>query len=352
MSKNTSERGSHAGMSRRDFLARSTIAGAAALATVSGVAAPAIAKNRRVFSIAYDQPHDTVYGFSCDVFDKKLRELSGGRLALRQFPGAQLGQEPEMAQKVRTGDIDIVLNATANTASIVPQAGVFSLHFIFRSGQHLVKAMQDKEINKVFRQMIREGTTGAHSLGLSTLGLRKMYSKEAIHSVADMKGKKVRVQATKTEDAFFSAYGAIPVHMPFGQVYTSLQSGLVAIAENGADIYLKNKHYEVAPVLSKTNHEANNTQYWISDKMWNSLNSSERQWITGGFAEVQRVAPPQALKADEAAITTLKSRGVKYVTDVDRESFMKIAEPIQMEQAKELGPFAVKLLELVRKLPA
>ena len=66
------------------------------------------------------------------------------------------------------------------------------------------------------------------------------------------------MQATATEDTMFPAYGAQTVHMPFGSVYTSLQTGVVDVAENGVNVYLVNKHYEVAPVLSMTEHEANN----------------------------------------------------------------------------------------------
>ena len=84
------------------------------------------------------------------------------------------------------------------------------------------------------------------------------------------------MQATKTEDTHFPAYGAQTVHMPFGDVYTSLQTGVVNVAENGINVYLANKHYEVAPVLSITEHEANNNCIWVSDKTWNSLTPSSR----------------------------------------------------------------------------
>ena len=95
-------------------------------------------------------------------------------------------------------------------------------------------------------------------LTVITLGLRDFYCKQEIHKVADMKGKKIRVQATPTEDTLFPAYGAQVVHMPFGDVYTSLQTGVVDVAENGVNVYLSNKHYEVAPIMSFTEHEANN----------------------------------------------------------------------------------------------
>src|SRR5262249_25576747 len=208
------------------------------------------AAGARPFTFGYDQPRDTAYGFFADTFSKKLEEISKGSLTVRQFPSAALGQEPEMAQKIRAGDIDFALNATANTSTVVPQAGVFSLHYIFRDQNHLANAMNDRAINETFKKMIVENTTGARSLRLLTLGFRNMSSKFPVSKAADIVGKKVRVQATKTEDAFFSAYKAVPIHMPFGQVYTSLQTGLVDIAENGFDIVLKNKHYEAAPVVS------------------------------------------------------------------------------------------------------
>ena len=100
--------------------------------------------------------------------------------------------------------------------------------------------------------MIEDTVQGIHVIGLGTQGLRHMYSKKEIHKVEDLKGLKIRVQATATEDTTFAAYGAQTVHMPFGSVYTSLQTGVVDFGENAINVYLINKHYEVAPVLSMT----------------------------------------------------------------------------------------------------
>ncbi len=338
-------------LSRRGLM-RNTVAAAAAATAGAGLAAPAIAAGNRVFTFAHDEPHDTGYGFMADTFNAKLKELSGGRFSIHEFPGAQLGQEPELAQKVRSGDIDFVINSTANTSTVVPQAGVFSLHFIFRDENHLSKAMLDPAVNALFLEMIAANTTGAKSLGLGTLGFRKCYAKTEIKNVGDMKGRKVRVQATKTEDRFFGAYGAVPVHMPIGQVYTSLETGLVDIAENGADIYRAQKHYEVAPVLSSTDHEANNNHLWVSDKVWASFTPEEQSWVKATFEYARNLAVPRSLQYDHAASDSLKKMGVEIFTGVDRNSFIEIATPIQDEQAQALGPYAVKLLALVRKVPA
>ncbi|MEO7760706.1 MAG: C4-dicarboxylate ABC transporter substrate-binding protein, partial [Casimicrobiaceae bacterium] len=74
------------------------------------------AAQNRTFSFAYDQPPTTAYGIAGNIFNDKLKELSGGKMSINQFPGAQLGQEPQMLQKMRAGDIDFVITSTANAS--------------------------------------------------------------------------------------------------------------------------------------------------------------------------------------------------------------------------------------------
>ena len=328
---------------------RRHILGAVALSAFLGFSSTASAQNR-TFSFAYDQPPTTAYGIAANIFDAKLKELSSGKMSINQFPGAQLGQEPQMLQKMRAGDIDFVITSTANASTVAPQAGVFSLHFLFRDQNHLAKSLADPAISQAFRDMTKESVTGARTLGLLTMGLRNMYSKKEIVNVNDIKGQKIRVQATKTEDTHFPAYGAQVVHMPFGDVYTSLQTGVVNIAENGINVYLANKHYEVAPILSITEHEANNNCLWISDKTWNSLTPEQQKWVQTAAEEVSKREPMMALQLEKDSAEKLKKMGVKVVENVDKSGFMKAAAPIQDQLAAELGPHAVKILKLVREV--
>ena len=323
---------------------------ALALCAAALFAHPAFSQAARQFSFAYDQPPTTAYGIAANIFDAKLKELSGGKMSINQFPGAQLGQEPQMLQKMRAGDIDFVITSTANASTLAPQAGVFSLHFIFRDQQHLARVLADPGIAAEFRAMVKDQVQGAQVLGLMTMGLRNMYSKQEIRSVDDIKGRKVRVQATKTEDTHFPAYGAQTVHMPFGDVYTSLQTGVVNVAENGVNVYLANKHYEVAPVLSMTEHEANNNCIWVSDKTWNSLTPEQQKWVQAAADEVSRTEPLLALKLEKDSADKLKAIGVKVVENVDKSGFIRAAQPVQDQLAAELGPHAVKLLKMVRDI--
>ena len=319
------------------------------VAAIAGWTGAAVAQTR-TFSFAYDQPTTTAYGIAANIFDAKLKELSGGTMSINQFPGAQLGQEPQMLQKMRAGDIDFVITSTANASTLAPQAGVFSIHFIFRDQAHLQKVLADPAVSQEFRAMIKDSVQGAQVLGLLTMGFRNMYGKKDVTSVGDMKGQKVRVQATKTEDTMFPAYGAQTVHMPFGEVYTSLQTGVVNIAENGVNVYLANKHYEVAPILSMTEHEANNNCIWVSQKTWDSLTPQQQGWVQAAADEVAKKEPAMALKLEKDSADKLKTMGVKVVENVDKTAFMKAATPMQDQLAAELGPHAVKLLKLVREV--
>jgi tripartite ATP-independent transporter DctP family solute receptor len=321
----------------------------ATVAVLAGLAftGDALAQETKHYRLAYDQPVSTGYGVGGKIFADKLKELSKGTMLIDQYPGGQLGQEPQVLQLVKTGDIDFCFSASANAATLSPQAGVMSLHFLFRDEDHLKKSIASPEVSKAVRTMIDETVQGSHVLALLTLGFRNIYSKKEIHKIDDIKGMKIRVQATPTEDTMFPAYGAQIVHMPFGNVYTSLQTGVVDAAENGVNVFLVNKHYEVAPVMSMTEHEANNNLLWISDKLWSSLTPEQKGWVQAAADEVAKLEPEKGLELEHQSATKLKSMGVKIVTDVDKKGFNQIAAPYLDKMAKELGPHADKIRQLI-----
>jgi TRAP-type transport system periplasmic protein len=320
----------------------------------AAIAAPLIARAQEAkrYRFAYDQPKSTGYGVAGDIFAAKLRELSNGAMLIDHYPGAQLGQEPQLLQLVKSGDIEFCITSSANTATVSPQAGVMSLHFLFRSEDHLIKALSDARLSDACKAMIKDTVQGARVIALATLGLRNMYSKREIRKIEDIKGLKVRVQATPTEDAMFPAYGAQTVHMPFGSVYTALQTGVVDVAENGVNVYLANKHYEAAPVLSMTEHEANNSFVWVSDRLWNSLPAEQQNWVQTAADEVNRNQPARAIVLEHQSADKLKAIGVKVVGDVDKSGFRKIADPFLDRMSAELGPHAVKIANLIRGIGA
>ena len=324
--------------------------GAAIAAAAMVWAAGAGAQEAKHYRFAHDQQLNSGYSIAYDIFSARLKELSKGTMLIDQFPGAQLGQESQLLQLVKAGDLDFAIVSSANTSTIAPQAGVMSLHFLFRSEEHNIKALGDAKVFEAVRDMIEDTTKGIHAIALGTQGFRHMYGKKEVRKLEDIKGMKVRVQATATEDLMFPAYGAQTVHMPFGSVYTSLQTGVMDFGENAVNVYLINKHYEVAPVISMTEHEANNCILWISDKLWQSLSADQKQWVMTAARDVSTQEPKKAFDLEHAAAKKLQGIGVKVVADVDKPAFQKIADPYLDKLAKDLGPHADKIKTLIRAI--
>src|SRR6202047_2060080 len=135
-------------------------------------AASAGAQETKHYRFAYDQPRNTGYSVAGDLFADKLKELSKGTMIIDQYPGAQLGQEPQLLQLVKAGDIEFAIISSANTATVSPQAGVMSLHFLFRNADHVVKALADPQVIDAIKAMIDETAQGLHVIATGSQGVR------------------------------------------------------------------------------------------------------------------------------------------------------------------------------------
>src|SRR5258706_10175090 len=160
-----------------------------ALAALTAMSSPvAWSQEARHFRFAYDQPRNTGYGLAGDIFADKLKELSKGTMIIDQYPGAQLGQEPQVLQLMKNGDIEFCISAAANAATLSPQSGVMSLHYLFMSEDHLKRAVADPKVVQAVKDMIDETVQGGHVLAVVTLGPRHMLSKKGSCKVSDVKG--------------------------------------------------------------------------------------------------------------------------------------------------------------------
>src|SRR6202161_3135736 len=131
-------------------------------------AAGANAQEAKHYRFAHDQQLNSGYSVAYDIFSAKLKELSKGTMLVDQYPGGQLGQEPQILQLVRSGDIDFAIVSSANASTISPQAGVMSLHYLFRNEDHNIKALGDQKVFEAIRDMIDATAPGIHVIGLAT----------------------------------------------------------------------------------------------------------------------------------------------------------------------------------------
>src|ERR1700747_1163450 len=157
----------------------------AAVGAAIALANAASAQGVKHYRFAHDQQLNSGYSVAYDIFSAKLKELSKGTMLVDQYPGAQLGQEPQLLQLVKAGDIDFAIISSANTATISPQAGVMSLHFLFRSEDHVIKGLADPKVFEALKTMIDETTQGLHVIATGSQGVRHMYGRKEIHNVGD-----------------------------------------------------------------------------------------------------------------------------------------------------------------------
>src|SRR5712675_2199675 len=123
------------------------------------------------YKFAYDQPVTTGYGIAGNIFSDKLKELSKGTILIAQYPGAQLGQEPQVLQLMKAGDIEFCISAAANAATLSPQAVVISLDYLFMSENHLKRAVADPKVLHAIKERIDDTVQGGHVIAVITLGL-------------------------------------------------------------------------------------------------------------------------------------------------------------------------------------
>src|ERR1700759_1069675 len=139
---------------RRKFL------GAAVAAVAAVFATGASAQDAKHYRFAHDQQLNSGYSIAYDILSAKLKELSKGTMLVDQYPGGQLGQEPQILQLVRSGDLEFAIVSSANASTISPQAGVMSLPYLFRSDEHIIKSLADPKVFEAFRDMIDDTVQG------------------------------------------------------------------------------------------------------------------------------------------------------------------------------------------------
>ena len=128
--------------SRRDFLKLGG-AGLVGASVLGAAGCGAGGGEARRLTYAYEQAEETSHGISARIFKERLEEESGGAIVLQVYPAGQLGGEPALLQKVLTQDIDFINSSTANASLLVPQAGVFSLHYLYDSIEHNLNVVAD-----------------------------------------------------------------------------------------------------------------------------------------------------------------------------------------------------------------
>lgn len=252
---------------------------------------------------------------------ERVSELSGGTLRIDLYPSAQLGDERELMELLQIGSIALTKVSTSPLESFVPQYKVFSIPYVFRDHEHFWRVL-DGELG---RELLEAGeSVRLHGLGFYDAGSRSFYTTRApILSPDDLRGKKIRVQNSITSVAMIRALGGAATPIPWGELYTALQQGVVDGAENNLTSYYLSKQYEVAAYLSLNEHTFVPDVLLVSLPVWRDLTVQQQQWLQQAAHE--SVTYQRALwhQAEEDALQALLEAGVT-ITEPDKALFRRM----------------------------
>lgn len=253
-----------------------------------------------------DQSHPVHAGMA--FMAQRAAELSNGALEIQIFPNAQLGSETECVEQLQRGALAMTKTSAAAMEGFVPEMAVFGLPYLFRDEEHYWSVLN----GDIGRELLAAGgAVGIHGLCYYDSGSRSFYMIDApILDPDDLRGSKIRVMRSRMAMDMVSTMGGAPTPIPFGELYTALQQGMVDGAENNPPSLLTSRHYEVARHYSLDEHTRVPDILIFSQQVWATLSATERGWLQQ--AATESVAFQRGLwreKSDEA-LALIEAAGV------------------------------------------
>ena len=226
---------------------------------------------------------DTPKGKAADYFAKRVEELSHGKIKVQVYPNAQLGGDKAVLRKMKFNAVQMAAPSFSKFTGLVPQLGLFDLPFLFKDENHLHRVL-DGKVGQKLRDMVTK--KGYIALAYWDNGFKQLTdSKRPLIKPEDCKGLKFRVMSSKVLIEQFKALDAIPVVLPFSEVYSALQQGVVDGQENTiSNIYTK-KFYEVQRYMTLTNHGYLGYLVVMSKRFWNRLPNNMKKVVLQAMKE-------------------------------------------------------------------
>ena len=308
-----------------------------ALASVATLAAPAIVRAQSPVSLRMSSSLTADMNSShfvwYDRFSKNLKASVGDKVAITYFPNNQLGKESDVVQQVRLGAMDMMISGTSIWATAMPEMGVLDMGYLFHDWNHVGKSL-DGDAGAALSKLLLERASVV-TLGYAySLGARNVYTKTPMKTAAELHGVKVRVLPVPNFVATLKLMGAVATPIPFGEIYTSLQTGVVDGVEQDAPTVLAGKFYEVAKHCMLTEHIFNPVLPTISKRALDRIPADLKKPFLEAAREATTYQRGQAGTAEAKAFEQLKKVGVT-VQPVDRVALAKAVSPLWAEFTKQ-----------------
>jgi len=261
-------------------------------------------------------------------FAEYVDELSEGRIKIDVFTASQLGDEITClnALQMGGGTVDFYRGNTNSLGDYgIKKMNLFGLPYIFTSREGMWKVLDDENLGQAFLNEGAEVGAGFVGIAYTDEGARNTFTSMEISSIADLKGKKIRVPETTLMMDTMSALGAEPTPISYSELYSSIQTGVVDGGENGYPGYDSNKFYEVAPYYLLDGHTFSPGVILMAEARWNELSEEDQALLKEAGAKASAWNKEQ-IEAEEAELRkALEEKGVTII-DVPAEDMAAAQE--------------------------
>ncbi|MGK7867491.1 TRAP transporter substrate-binding protein [Falsiroseomonas sp. E2-1-a20] len=315
----------------------------AAAAILPWAASPSVAQEWRGWNIhAGDYPN----GRGMDRFGELVAQRTNNRIRMRTYHSAQLGQQDEAIQQMRLGSIDFGNFNLSPFNNLAPSTNVVTLPFLFRNVAHSHAAIDGVAGQEIAKDL---EAIGIIALAWYDGGARSVYSTRPIRTPADMRGLKIRVQTSDLWIDLMRALGANATPLPFGEVFTSLQSGVIDAAENNFPSYESTRHFEVARYYSTTEHSNVPEVLAVSQQRWRRMSEADRNIMRDAARESATLQRQLWAERVEVSRQRVVAAGVTVIEIADRTPWSALMEPVYAKYAAT--PRLAGMVQAIRALP-
>lgn len=266
------------------------------------------------------------------LLGKVIEEMTEGKYKVEVYTGSQLGSEKETVEQAILGAIEMVRCSTLTLAGFYEPMGILSLPYLFRDYDHQWKTILGAPGQELVDGLLKD--VGLVALCWYEAGARSFYTiKGPIMKPEDVKGLKIRVPESPVLTNMVKFLKGAAVHIPFAEVYTALQTGVVDGAENNPPSYYEMKHYEVAKHYSLDEHTRIPELVVMSKSVWEKFTPEERMILkvaAHASSVYERILWQQY---EERSLKAVQEGGAK-IYNPDKSLFQKAMQPFYEEYSK------------------
>jgi tripartite ATP-independent transporter DctP family solute receptor len=274
-----------------------------------------------------------------------VKERSNGRICIDVFHSAQLGEEKDTIEQTKFGVIDMNRVSMGPFNNIIEETKVVSLPFIFRGTDHMHRVMDGPIGEEILAAFEPHGFIG---LAYYDGGSRSFYnSKKPIDSIDDLSGMKVRVMQSDVFVDMMSALGANATPMPFGEVYSAIQTGVIDGAENNWPSFESSGHFEVAGYYTLNEHLIVPEVLVMSKVSWDKLTPEDQALIRQAAKDSVPINRELWAAREKVSEEKVRAAGVEIIDNIDKTPFIEAMVPVYEKHAN-----TPKLQDLVTRIQA